>query len=127
MKRHFAAGAEVRVYFHRRRKLWSVQDRATRRVVLHTDRVRLGESRFVVSEAGRLRTLRTGRRNVHAFAQGRLEAFGRKVRVPAGFDRRVVYSPFKGPSFVDLDDGSPVRGSTTAVLVGNTVYIPRAG
>lgn len=56
------------VYWHRTRRLWSVRERG--RVVAHVPAITLVGVLFRASEAGRLRCLRTGARDVHAWAAG---------------------------------------------------------
>lgn len=56
------------VYWHRGRRLWSVREAG--RVVAHVPAISLSDVRFRASEAGRLRCLRTGERDVHACAAG---------------------------------------------------------
>jgi hypothetical protein len=58
------------VYRHLPKRLWSVRDSG--RVTGHAAAVALADCRFRVSEAGRLRALRTGRREVHAHVTGTL-------------------------------------------------------
>jgi hypothetical protein len=78
--------------------------------------VRLCDVEFRVREAGRQRMLRDKRRNVHAFAVGRLVDFvhpgdSRDMEPMAG--RGVFYDPWRFASFVDSDTEAPV----TAVRV----------
>ena len=58
------------IYWHRTRRLWSVRELG--RVVAHVETISLSGVRFRASEAGRLRCLRTGARDVHAWAAGTL-------------------------------------------------------
>jgi hypothetical protein len=65
---------QVRCYWNLHARCWSIQDAKTRRVIGHATRVLLRDVAFKVSEAGRQRVLREGRKNVHAFAVGELSA-----------------------------------------------------
>lgn len=58
----------VEVYRNLVRKAWSV--RAGGRVVAHVQEIALAGVTLRASEAGRLRCLRTGARDVHAWARG---------------------------------------------------------
>ena len=58
------------VYRHRPKRMWSVRDHG--RITGHAASLTLVDARFRVSEAGRLRALRTGRREVHAHVEGTL-------------------------------------------------------
>lgn len=60
----------VEAYWHRRMRLFSV--RRGGRVVAHVPTLALSGCRFRASEAGRLRCLRTGARDVHAVVAGEM-------------------------------------------------------
>lgn len=69
---------KVFVYFNLHRKLWSVKaldGKARGKVIAHCERVIVRGASFKVSEAGRQRVLREGRKNVHAGIVGELEAY----------------------------------------------------
>lgn len=66
------------------------------KVVAHAKTVLLHDVRFIVSEAGRQRVLRTGRRNVHAFVRG----FVRYAEIFQDTQKhRAGYNPRKDESF----------------------------
>lgn len=76
--------------------------------------IRLHAVEFRVRESGRQRMLRERRRNVHAFAVGRLVDWvhpndERCLDTIAG--RGVRYDPYRFPTFVDRDTGAPVLGA----------------
>lgn len=56
------------IYWNRTCRLWSVREGG--RVVAHVPAISLWDVRFRASEASRLRCLRTGARDVHAWAAG---------------------------------------------------------
>ncbi|MCJ2088540.1 hypothetical protein MKK88_21535 [Methylobacterium sp. E-005] len=74
----------IDVYRNRTRGLWSV--RVLGRVSGHAQAVALADARFRVIEAGRLRALRTGRREVHAHVTGTLlDALPPVGAIPVGY------------------------------------------
>lgn len=78
--------------------------------------VRLADVEFLVRESGRDRMLRLNRRNVHAYAIGRLVDYvhvdeERRLEPIAG--RSVAYDPYRAPSF--LDTQSHVRVGSARV------------
>jgi hypothetical protein len=87
---------QVRIYWNSHKRLFSVQapypsDRGVKWIVIgHAEAVQLSSVTFHVSEAGRLRALREGVKNVHAFVRGRLDGFNPPVLEPA--DRVCGYS-----------------------------------
>lgn len=99
--------AEVEVYRNLTRRRWSV--RVGGWVAAHMDAIALRDVVFRSSEASRLRTIRTGIRDVHAWARG--------VPVP-GLERPagavpVRYRPRVEPGFRD-PDGDLVAGARLA-------------
>lgn len=56
------------VYRHRGRRCWSVREGG--RVVAHVEAISLADVVLRASEAARIRCLRTGARDVHAWASG---------------------------------------------------------
>lgn len=88
--------SQVRLYWNSHKKLFSIQapypsDRGVSWIVVgHTANVQLINCTFQVSEAGRLRALREGVKNVHAFVRGRLDGFNPPVLEPE--DRMCGYS-----------------------------------
>lgn len=89
--------AEVEIYRNLTRRRWSV--RVGRWVAAHMEAIALRDVTFRSSEAARIRTLRTGIRDVHAWARG--------VPVP-GLGRppdavRIRYRPRVEAGFRDPD------------------------
>ncbi len=73
--------------------------------------VRLSGVEFLVRESGRKRMLERGRRNVHAYAVGRLVDFvhpeePRELGRMAG--RGIVYHPYRFACFVDDETQNPI-------------------
>jgi hypothetical protein len=108
----------VRVYLniHKTRAaghpVYSIKDKRSGLVVGHADHIVLADAAFVVSEAGRQRVLREGRKNVHAFVEGVL-ADGEH---PEGGWTAITYNPLKYTSFVDVDTMQPVRSADLVEL-----------
>ncbi|MGF9764304.1 hypothetical protein AAII07_55310 [Microvirga sp. 0TCS3.31] len=61
-------GAEVEIYWHSVKHLWSVRARGC--VVAHVAFATLGRCQFVVRETERVRALERGQRSVHAWVRG---------------------------------------------------------
>lgn len=94
-------------------QVWSILARRNGRdlVVGHADAVVLREVQFRVQPAGHARALRTGQRNVHAYAIGRLAEDGTLVCR----DTAVHYNPFRSASFTD-DTGEPIDWAVKVVF-----------
>ena len=101
---------KVRVYYNLNRAVWSVQHYIPGkgwRVREYLDSLVLEDVTFKVSEAGRQRVIREGRKNVHAYAVGTLVE--RNGGGYSGHLARVSYNPYKAGAFVRMDTGDPVE------------------
>lgn len=65
----------VQVYYHIRKHLFSVKDKETGKVVLHTPSLFLDNVKFIVRPAGRDKVRETKVKNVHAFVEGDLASW----------------------------------------------------
>lgn len=113
----------VQVYrnIHRSRRagqpVYSIRDKRTRRVIDHATDILLADARFHVNENGRQRVLQEKRKNVHAYIEGTL--IDSATPSPEG-GRPVSYNPYRGPSFVQTDDGTEIH-QASKVFLGTTV------
>lgn len=82
--------------------------------------IALRDVEFRVHERGREKVLITGQRNVHAWVIG--EPMKRSGRDSFWNWPRAVYSPFEGPTFVDLETLEPLHGAARVVIHGKDVY-----
>ena len=81
------------------------------RLLMSAKQVRLSGVEFLVRESGRKRMLERGRRNVHAYAVGKLVDYvhpedSRILDKITG--RGVFYNPYRFASFVDDETQAPV-------------------
>ena len=99
----------VRVFKNLKHGCYSIMQRGVVRASAR--QVRLSDVEFRVREAGRQRMLREKRKNVHAFAVGKLVDYvhpedSRDIAPIAG--RGAFYDPYRFPSFVDRETNAPV-------------------
>lgn len=117
---------KVFVYWNLHKGMWSVKalegpDKG--RVIMRTDRLALAGVTGKVSQAGRERVLREGRKNVHAGIVGTLRMDG----VPtAELSRGVTYNPYLYSTFVYTDDKAPFAGAKYAYLTSNRAVLVSA-
>ena len=90
----------VEVYFNLHKKLFSVRDCKTGRVIKHTNDITILDPKFVVRKAGRERVLRERKKNVHAFVRGELMGYEDMAHAPELYSS-VTYNPYKYSSFVN--------------------------
>jgi hypothetical protein len=113
-------GTDVDVYWNLHRKVWSVRDCKTRRVVGHAKNIVLTDVTFRVSAAGNARVRAEGRKNVHAFARGTVSSFGGIL--PHDDSVSVTYNPYKYTTFVEEVTKRPVHRASIAWLGPRTVF-----
>lgn len=110
----------VFVYFNLHKKVWSVKDLKTGKVIFHTRCLTLRDCQFKVSQAGRRRVLAERRKNVHAGVVGTLIAIDQN---PHKFSdqRLVTYNPYKYETFVQKLDEKPVSQADTVFMDASTM------
>jgi len=111
----------VEVYFNLHKKLFSVRDCKTGRVVHHTQRIWIEDPEFVVRKAGREKVLREKKKNVHAFVRGTWFKVQSDFDVSRLIDHQacsdeVTYNPYKYDSFVTKHDAKPIDFGRLASL-----------
>lgn len=90
----------VSVYFNTHKKCFSVRQKG--RVIMHAHNLDLENVNFKVWEGGRKRTLRDGKKYVHAFVEG--EIVGPSFGLWDG--KPIYYNPYKTEQFSEVtDDG----------------------
>lgn len=107
---------KVDVYWNLHKKTFSVRNRQTGLVELHSDLVEVFDATFVVQPAGREKVLETGRKNVHAFVRGVLGGFIPENDVDYWLPNEAKYNPFKRGTFVDAETGKPMLDEVELVL-----------
>lgn len=127
-----------RVFIYRNitKGCWSIRLCATRKVIAHASEFLLYNATFKVSEAGRQRVIREGRKNIHAGIEGALMSFTRindevcgVVNVGHYFMttkldfKRVYYNPYTVASFVVHNTDTPMLTSRSVIgLPAGSVY-----
>ena len=103
-------GREVDVYFNLHKRVFSLRDRKTRRVIAHAESVELEGCEFRVSQAGRRRVLKEQRKNVHAVIRGVVKRIDAQHWNSHWRDAvAVVYNPYKYDSFVVERSKRPIQ------------------
>ena len=111
---------KVRVYWNLHKKMWSVQDTKTNKVIGHKQHITLWSAKFVVRKGGQKRVRQRtkgwngiddyerGSKNVHAFAEGWYPSTWISPKHYHEEGREVTYNPYKNDTFVYKDTGEPV-------------------
>jgi hypothetical protein len=112
---------QARVYYNLHRHTFSIQHRIDGRWLVrgYADEVMLRDVTFKVSEGGRQRVIREGRKNVHAYVRGTLVDQTPATPVAA------TYNPYKYESFVEKDTGAPIYSARFARLVSKQIQIAK--
>ena len=110
---------KVKVYYNLHKHTFSVQTKTPKgwRVTDYADRLNLTDVEFRVSEAGRQRVLKEGRKNVHAFVIGTLT--DEELDTPVD----VSYNPYKAGFFYRKDNGEAVHSASKVTLENRQVKI----
>lgn len=107
----------VFVYWNVHLSTWSVKALSgpeRGRVILRADHVTVREATGRVSQSGRARVIRDGRKNVHAGIVGHLS------HTIGANGRGITYNPYRDESFVWRDDRTPFEGAgIVAMSVAN--------
>jgi len=114
---HIDPEAPVRVFKNLKHGCFSIMQGG--RICASARAVRLAEVELRVRAAGRERMLRERRRNVHAFAVGRLVDFvhpGEPRTLGPLAGRRAYYDPYRFSSFVDRETSAPLLGAAVVQL-----------
>lgn len=112
----------VFVYWNLHRGLWSVkalEGPNKGRVICRLPEILLEDVEGKVSEAGRQRVIREGKKNVHAGLVGVWVSHGRKAEVKRAVKEigdTITYNPRKYTGFVHTVDESKFEGAAHAVL-----------
>ena len=120
-ERSAALGSDVFVYKNLRHNCWSIRVRHL--VTQHANVVWLTDVTFKVSEAGRRRVLREGRKNVHAGLKGTLLEYtdtpvpNHPVHSPQEKWHTIKYNPYDGPTFIESKDNLPPYHKKCVLMV----------
>jgi hypothetical protein len=103
-----------RVHRNLSKRCYTILGKTTRgwRVEGYADKVCMKDVRCVVSTAGRLRAVRTGHRNVHAFLEGHIISWDTAPTSAV----RTRYNPFKHTGFTPEGQTHPAVKAETAWL-----------
>jgi hypothetical protein len=102
----------VEVYFNLHKRVFSVRNCKTGRVIYHTSSVQIKDPTFVVRKSGRLRVLRERKKNVHAFVRGEIM----DTKHNACTKDRLYYNPYEVDSFMVCKTNEPIDKAKEAYL-----------
>ena len=122
LQRPLKQNERVKVYRNLHKKCLSVQG-SDGKVIGHVQHIVLKEVKFVVRPAGRRRVLATNRKNVHAFAVGKVVSFQDHSNVMrhANFVR---YNPYVSGTFMKL---SPDKTISEPIHFSGLVQVNATG
>ena len=119
----------VRVFRNWKLGCWNLMQDG--RLCATARQVRLVDVEFRVRDSGRERALRDGRRNIHAYAIGRLVAHlhpDAAGELGARHAREVFYDPWRCERFTDRDSGAWVLGAEDVLFdEGGVTYAGGSG
>lgn len=115
---------QVRVYRNLHKKCLSVLHRTTSgwRLWKHLTHIQLQDVAFKVSQAGRNRVLNSKRKNVHAFAQGKMCI---DANEDASFPICIKYNPYIAAHFFDVETNEPIHHCSAACINAKGISITK--
>jgi hypothetical protein len=90
------------------------------KVIGYVDKIYLKDAEFRVRESGRLKVLKTGQKNVHAFVIG---VVAEGTYEDSNCSYVVNYNPKKNPKFVNMFSNEPVNGCYRCLVTPNGIYV----
>ena len=111
-------GQQVEVYRNLHKNLLSVRDKKTKRVICHTDAIKI-KGKFKVSEAGRQRVLKEKRKNVHAYIVGEVLPF---VECEVNPIHQAYYNPYETEYFIDHCSKEHLKGEYIIWIIGKDIF-----
>ena len=120
---------KVAVYRNLQKNCLSIQSRERENYGLimgYCKSIFIRRPKFIVREKGRLKVLKEGRKNVHAFIVGECPSLkqwswqDRYVTMGGNPTTKVFYNPYKYSTFVDKD-GNPVHKARAVVVNANYI------
>ena len=112
---------EVEVYYHYRKKMFSIRDKKTTLVLAHVHNVTLENCIFKVSESGRNRVRQTKQKNVHAWITGNFISANTEF-INLKEMNIAYYEPKTTDSFVDVNTHKKVQEASSVYCSGNRVH-----
>lgn len=103
-KRTIDYSKPARIYWNLNSGCWSIRQKS--KVVAHSDFLALLDVKPVVSEKGRQRVIRTGRKNVHAYLEGIISL---DLILLGDTERQIRYNPYQNISFYFINKNSDVE------------------
>lgn len=116
-------GQAIKVYMNIRKKLFSIQDKKTRRLIAYADSLLLTDVEMKIGRAGQLRARKEGQKNIHAFIVGTyIESDNKKMTKSQNW-KPVYYNPYNTDTFIDLENGKPVYKAQSSYLVDGKCFV----
>jgi hypothetical protein len=110
----------VKVYRNLRKKLFSVLDKKTRRLITYKESLALVNVEFKVSKAGQKKVRKNMQKNVHAYVIG--DYIGQINNYPTNYEL-VYYNPYTTDTFITLNDRKPIFNVNKCFLINGMCYI----
>jgi hypothetical protein len=120
-------GQWVEVYYNLHNGLFSVKDYHTGLVLAHGEHIHIYNPEFKVSESGRQRVLREGKKNVHAYVKGSFWGTGELDRDVRRQYEGIYYNPKTQDKFTKygtMQDAND-QGYTWVILEENRKVVAR--
>lgn len=116
-------GQAVRVYRNLRKKLFSIQDKKTRRVIAYANNLILKDAEMIVYQSGKEKVRKVRQKNVHAFIVGKYVNDFTYQKIKDIQWEPIYYNPYITDTFVYLLNRKPVYQADLCYLDEGKCYI----
>jgi hypothetical protein len=110
----------VKVYRNLRKKVFSVLDKKSCRVISYQDALILSDVEFKIQKAGQERVRREKQKNVHAYVIGNY--IGNKVD-SIEKNKLIYYNPYITDTFIIAANDEPIYKAEKCYLINGLCYI----
>ncbi|MDQ0201062.1 hypothetical protein [Neobacillus ginsengisoli] len=112
----------VKVYRNLRKKLFSVLDNKTRRLISYQDVLFLSDVEFKVQKAGQKRVRRDKQKNVHAYVIGNyMGNMAENIEI----NNLVYYNPYVTDTFVIANNNKPIFKAEKCYLINGMCFVEK--
>lgn len=114
-------GQQIQVYRNLRKKIFSIRDAKTRRVIAYGTDIVLSNIKMCVQKSGRERVIREKWKNIHAFVSGTYEGVN-FVNLNQDWEA-VYYNPYTTETFINNTTKEPIFRAKLAYLTNGKCFV----
>ncbi len=110
----------VQVYRNLQKRMFSVLDKKSRRVISYQESLILSDVEFKIHKSGQEKVRRERQKNVHAYVVGNY--IGNKIDI-IQHNKLIYYNPYVTDSFIIVDNNEPIYRADICYLINGMCYV----